>query len=387
MPVNGDPTVWARFDDMPTDTAQLFTGVRCTLVAWQPSQVAPEIAAVDHLTTGGTWAFGFVAYEAAPGINPALPTRAPAPGLPLAWFALCDPPTTACAVTLGARVPPSPWRWTHRWSAAQYQTAVAAIRRRIAAGDTYQCNLTTRLTAPIAEDPEILYARLATAQQGAHHAYLDTGAVAIACASPELFFELRGEHLLMRPMKGTAARGRTMSEDAAALTALCSSIKDRAENVMIVDLLRNDLGRIAATGSVRVTALCRPERYGTVHQLTSDVRARLRPGCGLVDVFRALFPCGSVTGAPKASSMGIIAELEDDPRGVYCGAVGIVAPPGTPVRAQINVAIRTAVVDRATRTATYGTGGAVTWSSDPAGEYAEALTKTAVLHARPAEKY
>ena len=117
------------------------------------------------------------------------------------------------------------------------------------------------------------------------------------------------------------------------------------------------------------------------------MRARLRPGCGLVDVFRALFPCGSVTGAPKASSMGIIAELEDDPRGVYCGAVGIVAPPGTPVRAQFNVAIRTAVVDRATRTATYGTGGAVTWSSDPAGEYAEALTKTAVLHARPAEKY
>ena len=119
MPVNGDPTVWARFDDMPADTAQLFSGVRRTLVAWSPNEAAPVIAEVDRLTTGGAWAFGFVAYEAAPGINPALPTGAPARGLPLAWFAICDPPSTARAVTLSASVPPSPWQWTHRWDAAR----------------------------------------------------------------------------------------------------------------------------------------------------------------------------------------------------------------------------------------------------------------------------
>jgi para-aminobenzoate synthetase/4-amino-4-deoxychorismate lyase len=204
-------------------------------------------------------------------------------------------------------------------------------------------------------------------------------------ASPELFFELRNNDILMRPMKGTAARGRTSDEDAAAVRALSSNSKERAENIMIVDLIRNDMAAIAEVGTVRVTALCRPERYETIHQLTSDVRARLRPDCGLVDIFRALFPCGSVTGAPKNSTMQIIADLEDEPRGVYCGAIGVVAPPQESTRARFSVAIRTVVVDRIRGTATYGTGGGVTWASDPAAEHAEAMTKAAILRSNTAD--
>jgi para-aminobenzoate synthetase / 4-amino-4-deoxychorismate lyase len=152
---------------------------------------------------------------------------------------------------------------------------------------------------------------------------------------------------------------------------------------MIVDLMRNDVGRVAEVGSVDVPALFTVERYETVLQLTSDVTARLRPGTGLVELFRALFPCGSVTGAPKASSMEIIRSLEPDPRGVYCGAIGLVGPPDAPVRARFSVAIRTVVVDTTSGEAVYGTGSGITWGSEAAAEHAEVLAKAAVLSARP----
>jgi para-aminobenzoate synthetase/4-amino-4-deoxychorismate lyase len=188
----------------------------------------------------------------------------------------------------------------------------------------------------------------------------------------------------MRPMKGTAARGRTGLEDAAALAGLRGSDKDRAENIMIVDLVRNDLARVARTGSIVVEELCRAERFETVHQLTSQVTARVRPEVGLADVFRALFPCGSVTGAPKSRTMELIRDLEDGPRGVYCGAVGLLAPPGAAeFRARFAVAIRTVLADRERGSAVYGSGGAITWDSDPDAEYAELLAKTRVLSVRP----
>lgn len=182
-------------------------------------------------------------------------------------------------------------------------------------------------------------------------------------------------------MKGTAARGRTPAEDEAQLRCLRSSPKERAENIMIVDLVRNDLARIASTGTVTVSALCRAERYETVHQLASDVTAEVRASVGLTDVFAALFPCGSVTGAPKRRTMDIIRDLEDSPRGVYCGAIGLVAPPDAPFQARCSVAIRTLVVDRRTGTAVYGSGGGITWDSDPDAEYTELLTKARVLDA------
>jgi len=177
-------------------------------------------------------------------------------------------------------------------------------------------------------------------------------------------------------MKGTAPRGTTDDEDRRLVRTLRRSEKDRAENIMIVDLVRNDLARIATTGSVEVTALCQLESYRTVHQLTSEVTARLSPDVALTDVFRALFPCGSVTGAPKGRTMAIIGELEPEPRGVYCGAIGFIGRG----RARFSVAIRTACVDRDTGTATYGAGGGITWGSEAAAEYAELLAKTRVLH-------
>lgn len=180
-------------------------------------------------------------------------------------------------------------------------------------------------------------------------------------------------------MKGTAVRGRTTAEDERQSRLLRSSSKEQAENLMIVDLLRNDLGRIAEVGSVTVDELFTLERYPTVWQMTSQVSARLRPGVELAEVFGALFPCGSVTGAPKQRTMELIGELEPSPRGVYCGAIGLVAPPTAPFRARFSVAIRTAVVDRHTGEAVYGAGGGITWGSDAARERAELHAKAAVL--------
>jgi para-aminobenzoate synthetase / 4-amino-4-deoxychorismate lyase len=273
--------------------------------------------------------------------------------------------------------------WRPTWTPAGHASGVRAVRERIAAGDTFQCNLTVRMCGSVPGDPFHLYRDLALGQRGAYNAHLDLGRFTVASASPELFFERRGDSVLLRPMKGTAPRGRHRDEDRRLAAQLRDSPKERAENVMIVDLVRNDVGRVAEVGSVDVPALFTVERYETVLQLTSDVTARLRPGTGLVELFRALFPCGSVTGAPKASSMGIIRSLEPDPRGVYCGAIGLVGPPDAPVRARFSVAIRTAVVDSTSGEAVYGTGGGITWGSEAAAEHAEVLAKAAVLSARP----
>jgi aminodeoxychorismate synthase component I len=338
------------------------------------------------------WAFGYVAYEAAAGLDPQLAVHpSPPMGMPLAWFGICDepipvPPLEAAEVRTPAEVRPNcTARWQPTWTAAGHADDVALIRDRIAAGDTFQCNLTVRMAGRVAGDPFTLYRDLALGQRGAHNAYLDLGRFVVASASPELFFERRGEEVLLRPMKGTAPRGRHRDEDRRLAARLRSSAKERAENIMIVDLVRNYVGRVAETGSVDVPALFTVERYETVLHLTSDVTARLRPGTGLVELFRALFPCGSVTGAPKGSSMEIIRSVEPGARGVYCGAVGLVGPPDAPVRARFSVAIRTAVVDRATGEAVYGTGGGITWGSEAVDGHAEVLTKAAVLHARPRE--
>jgi para-aminobenzoate synthetase/4-amino-4-deoxychorismate lyase len=384
------PGAWARFDDLRTGTA-----IRCPrpdriLVAERPDEVVGVLSEVERATDAGRWAFGYVAYEAAAGLDARLAVHPSTPmGMPLVWFGICDEPipvptlhATGAAGPTDVRAPGSR-RWHPTWTPAEHADGVARIRERIAAGDTFQCNLTVRMAGRAAGDPFDLYRDLALGQRGAYNAYLDLGRFVVASASPELFFERRGNEVLLRPMKGTAPRGRHRDEDRRLIHELRSSAKERAENVMIVDLMRNDIGRVAAIGSVDVSSLFTVERYETVLQLTSDVTARLRPGTGLVELFRALFPCGSVTGAPKASSMEIIRSVETGPRGVYCGAIGLVGPPGTPVRARFSVAIRTAVVDTATGGAVYGTGGGITWGSDAAAEHAEVLTKAAVLHARP----
>jgi para-aminobenzoate synthetase/4-amino-4-deoxychorismate lyase len=238
-------------------------------------------------------------------------------------------------------------------------------------------NHTLRLTGPAPADALALWARLRAAQGArAYHAFLDLGDVQVVSASPELFFRRAGRHVETRPMKGTARRGRHSAEDESRRAALLASPKERAENVMIVDLLRNDLGRVAEVGSVRVSRLFDVERYPTVWQMTSTVEATLREGASLVEIFDALFPCGSVTGAPKVAATRFIADVEDSPRGVYCGAVGVVRPGGD---CTFNVAIRTLVVRDGV--AVYGAGGGITWDSAPAAEYDEALAKAAVLTA------
>jgi para-aminobenzoate synthetase / 4-amino-4-deoxychorismate lyase len=382
---------WARFDDLtPHGRALTFTNPARALVAGRPEEVLPLLREVEAATAAGWWAAGYLAYEAATGLDENLTTRSPRLGeplgeLPLAWFGLFAAPRAAEPLALPTKVERSyrlsPWRLDI--DGAVYRNQVERIRQLIELGDTYQCNLTVPMRALLGGSPFDLYRDLALAQRGAHNAFIDTGQYVVASASPELFFEWSEDRLTTRPMKGTVARGRWQAEDRARAQTLSRSPKERAENVMIVDLLRNDLSKVAEAGSVEVPQLFSLERFETVWQMTSTVTARPRPDTGLVEIIQALFPCGSVTGAPKVRTMALITELEQKCRGVYCGAVGMVAPPSAPFRARFNVAIRTAVVDRVTGDAVYGVGGGITWDSRPTAEHHELMAKAAILHSRP----
>jgi para-aminobenzoate synthetase/4-amino-4-deoxychorismate lyase len=371
---------WARFDDLRTGESLRCPPPSRILTATRPDEVAGVLQQVHDATEAGSWAYGYVAYEAAAGLDPQLPGGSASPGEPpLVWFGLCAEPERVESLPPPPEAGPQTAPWRPDWTDDEHARAVASVREHIAAGETYQCNLTDRLRSTVAGDPHALYARLALAQRGAYNAYLDLGRHAVASASPELFFEWAGDVVRTRPMKGTAPRGRTTAEDREQSRLLQASSKEQAENLMIVDLLRNDLGRVAEVGSVVVDELFALERYPTVWQMTSQVSARVGPGIGLLDLFRALFPCGSVTGAPKRRTMQLIDELEPTPRGIYCGAVGLVAPPTAPFRARFNVAIRTVVVDRTTGEAVYGVGSGITWGSEAAPERAELHAKAAVL--------
>jgi para-aminobenzoate synthetase/4-amino-4-deoxychorismate lyase len=338
-------------------------------------EVRPVLRAVEKATADeGFYAAGYVAYEAAPAFDTALAAHDNASSAPLVWFAVFDAPSAM--PTLPADVPFSLSGWTPSVGRDAYRACAGAAREAIARGDTYQVNYTFRLRARFDGDAFSFYERLRAAQPTPYGAYLNTGRHSIVSVSPELFFRQRDSEIVTRPMKGTVRRGRWREEDAELRAWLAASEKNRAENVMIVDLLRNDLGRVAETGSVHVPALFDIERYPTVFQMTSTVAARLGAGATLEEIFAALFPCGSVTGAPKVSTMRLIKSLEDAPRGVYCGAVGMVEPGGAAV---FSVAIRTAVIDNETGAAVYGVGGGVTWDSVAEDEYAEALDKAALL--------
>ena len=379
----------ARFDDL-TGVAPSFrlTDPAGVLEATRPEDVAPTLTAAEGAAARGLWVAGFVTYEAAPGLDPSLVVRSrpaddPFGALPLAWFAMFQQRQETVLPSPREEAAPPSDAWAPSSGREQYDGAIERIREHIAAGDTYQVNHTLRLRSTVRGDERGLYRDLCYAQRGAHSAYLNCGRYRILSASPELFFRLDGDRLTTRPMKGTAPRGRWLTEDEAIRERLTASVKDRAENAMVVDLLRNDLGRIAEPGTVRWTKVFEPERFETVWQLTSTVTAGLERGTSLPDVFRALFPSGSITGAPKVRTMQIIAELEDSPRGVYCGAVGYLAPASAPPpSASFNVAIRTVVVDAETGTAEYGVGGGITWDSSATGEYDETVAKAKVLTAR-----
>ena len=344
----------ARIDfSDPQDSAaprlrHAFGTPRAVLAAHAPGQVRAVLDAVQAAAEQGRWCVGYLRYEAAPAFDAALAVH-PADG-PLAWFAVHDAPL------------PLPWpeddsaqaarvEWLDTCPRPAFGAAVAHIQQAIAAGELYQVNLTAPLLGEWADAPEegaaqALFAALQRAQPGGYAAFIDTGDEQLLSVSPELFFDWREGGILARPMKGTAARGATPEMDAVQADTLRASPKERAENVMIVDLLRNDISRIAEPFSVRVPRLFHTEALPSVWQMTSDVQARTRAGTSLADVFGALFPCGSVTGAPKVRAMQMIRTLEAGPRGVYCGAIGVVRPgrDGQGISATFNVPIRTVTI-------------------------------------------
>ncbi|HIJ94170.1 MAG TPA: aminodeoxychorismate synthase component I [Desulfuromonadales bacterium] len=366
------PTVFFdSFGSSDNSSSWRFGGYVTTLMTIVPEEVGTILRQVERATTGGLYAAGFVAYEAAAALNPDLPARQPAEGLPLVWFALFR---ERHSVTAGGGIPLSSTEisLTPQQTFEEYTGNVERIRDYIAAGDCYQVNYTFPLQGTVKGDLPGLYSRISHAQQAPFCALIDTGRFTILSASPELFFSLKEGIITTRPMKGTAARGCREDEDLDAIQQLRNNSKEKAENVMIVDLLRSDLGSLAETGSVSVDALFDVETYPSVHQMTSTISAQLRADTGLTDIFRALFPCGSVTGAPKRRSMQIIDEREAAARGVYCGAIGSVAPRGDAV---FSVAIRTLIHDAETDGLTMGIGSAITWDSQAASEYAECLSK------------
>ena len=347
------------------------------LIAERLDEVFDVLEFAESEARSGSNVAVMLSYEAAPAFDSALITHEPSE-FPLAWAAVFEEPFefTQESSQVASNT------WTPHVSRDEYEAAVARIHDHIAAGDTYQVNYSFPLTSSFSGDPYAWYRSLCLAQGAPYSVYLDLGRFKVLSLSPELFFERRGNHAVARPMKGTIRRGRWLQEDREFADALQQSTKDRAENVMIVDLLRNDLGKVSVPGSVRVSSLFDVERFETVWQMTSTVESTLRDGTSLVELMTALFPCGSVTGAPKIRTMQIIRELERFPRGPYTGAIGFLRPGGDCV---FNVAIRTVVVDTETNVATCGVGGGVVIDSTAEREYEECLVKSRFLRVAPVE--
>ena len=338
-------------------------------------QVETLLREVEAYQEAGFYAVGYVSYEAAPAFEKKLAVHpAPLMGEYLLYFTIHQEvetlpfPEDYEAVDL-------PANWQEEVEAPAYQEAIKSIHHHIRQGDTYQVNYTVQLSQELEADPLAIYNRLVVEQKAHYNAFIQHDDVSILSISPELFFEQDDRLLTTRPMKGTTHHGLTNQEDLQEATWLEADPKNRAENMMIVDLLRNDMNRISEIGSEHVTHLCQIEQYSTVWQMTSTIESRLRAEIDLVQTFRALFPCGSITGAPKISTMEIIQKTEKAPRGVYCGTIGILLPRGKRI---FNVAIRTLQMQG--NQAIYGVGGGITWDSKWESEYQETKQKSAVLY-------
>lgn len=365
----------------PHGTSRLFTDPVEVLVAYDGLTAWAALARLADAGRGGLWAAGYFAYELGylfeERLAPFLPEK-PSP-TPLLWFGLYRAPRVLDKRQVDALLIEAPsgvaTDLTARQSLAQYRAAFDRVAAYIAAGDTYQVNLTFKAGFTLDGDPLGLYRRLAQSQQCAYGAYIDAGDHHILSRSPELFVARSGATLSARPMKGTLKRAPLAADDARDRAALARDEKNRAENLMIVDLLRNDLSRIAEIGSVRVSDLFSVETYSTLHTMTSGITAQMRPDLGFDAVLENLFPCGSITGAPKVRAMEIIHALEAGPRGLYTGAIGFLAPNGD---FTFNVAIRTAVIDKDGR-GEIGIGGGIVADSVAEAEYEEALLKLKFL--------
>ena len=359
-----------RLDHGPDGAPCVFARPARYIVAHHADEVPDALAAMDAARDAGQWLAGFASYELGYALEPRLAPMVPdSQRLPLLQFGVYDAPIPAGPLAAG---PAQLGELRPDWDAARYGRAFRTVHGLIGAGDIYQANLTFPIHMTATGTPQALYEMLSRVQPVRHGALVEAeGLPAILSRSPELFFRTSVTgRIETRPMKGTQPRSRDPAEDARRRQFLQSDEKNRAENLMIVDLLRNDISRVSVPGSVKVPELFSVETYNTVHQMTSLIAAQLVPGATLSEILRALFPCGSITGAPKLRAMQILGDLEPSPREVYCGTIGWAAPDG---RTEFNVAIRTLLVEDGQ--ATLNVGGGVVHDSTAAGEYEEALWK------------
>ena len=381
-----DPQVLTRPGTVLLDSARpgvenrwswCFTAPKRVHTAASADEVHALVETLQEETARGHYVAGYLSYEAGyPFVDLEVPAHAEQP---LAWFGVYDAPHQFAPADVEAGlntldVSPAVQDVQLGVSEAEYTESIRAVRRHIGKGNVYQINYTAPLRFRVDGDPRGLYRRLRARQRVPYAAYLNLGGRQVLSLSPELFVRREGDCVVTRPMKGTIRRGRTLDEDRALREELAADPKNRAENLMIVDLLRNDLSVCCRPGSVTVPSLYETEPYQTVTQMTSTVEGQLQEDAGLADLLRALFPCGSVTGAPKRRAMRIIRELETTPRGVYCGAIGMAGPDDTAV---FSVAIRTVVLDG--EEGTMGVGSGIVWDSDPGGEYEECALKGTFL--------
>lgn len=360
----------------PAGKSYLFTAPVEILVAHTAEEARAALRRIERAGADGLWAAGYLAYELGylfeERLERLLPERSETP---LLWFGLYRAPANPDVAQLladapeGSAVDVSPAQ-----DFSRYQSAFDRVQALIAAGDTYQVNLTFKARFRLDGDPLGLYRTLAQSQKTAYGALIHAGDHWVLSRSPELFLSGNGERLKTRPMKGTLRRGNTVADDEIGRATLQADEKNRAENLMIVDLLRNDLGRISEIGSVEVTDLFTVETYRSLHTMTSGIEARRKPGIGIGAVLENLFPCGSITGAPKLRAMEIIHAVEQAPRGPYTGSIGYIAPNGD---FSFNVAIRTAVICGSE--GEIGIGGGIVADSTAEAEYAEALLKLRFL--------
>lgn len=353
------------------------------------NEIPAVFKAIDEALQSGHYVAGFLSYEAGYHFEPTAMRSAGHLGgcdVPLAWFGIYREPlvwdeseNTLTDTQLNHEAVASLGELPVSISRAEYCERIQQIRRYIETGDLYQANFTMTVRQPWTGEAGALFEKMMENQPVSYGALINTGQTHILSASPELFFRKQGSRILVRPMKGTSRRGRDLAEDAQRAEWLSADEKNRAENVMIVDLLRNDLGRICSAGSVKVTNLFAIERYPDLLQMTSTVQGDLNPGTSYYEIFRSLFPCGSITGAPKIRTMQVIRELEREPRGVACGAIGFFSPAGDAV---FSVAIRTLTLRDGQCQMRVGSG--ITYDSDPEAEYAECLLKSKFITRNPA---
>jgi para-aminobenzoate synthetase/4-amino-4-deoxychorismate lyase len=348
---------------------ECYTEPVAVLVAHKSDEVIPLLARVEAASDEGFVSIGYVTYEAATAFDPSLDVHETVE--PLARFGLFK----ACENINLSEIDSGALELTPLFSRGDYGRAFDRIKRYLADGDSYQVNFTYPLQGLTCADPLAIFSYLAKQQTTPYGTYLEWEDGAICSVTPELFFTRNDRTIRTEPMKGTRPRGQTAALDRSLYNELRLSAKDRAENLIIVDMIRNDLGRIAEPGSVKVDALFRIRELSTVWQLVSSVSALT--DASLVELFKALFPCASVTGAPKTRTMEIIRELESQPRGVYTGAIGFVKPRR---QVQFGVAIRTLTLDKRTHLARYGVGGGIVWDSDPDDEWQETIDKALILH-------